>query len=258
MLEGHLLGEHQLTAQMAVFLQQGDLVAPLGGGDGGLHARRAAANDHHMLGLACLLRGDHFQKLLPAHGGVYRAGEGRSTVVVQTMEATDAGNDIVLPALIELVGPLGVGDQAPGHGHHVRLALGQGLLDEVRILESTQGENRNLDPGIGLDGGGEFGVAAVGEKLSGMGDIFSTVVKCAGGDMGDVDPVLEVLDHLDAVLHVIAPAIGPQLVAGNAVLDEQLAAHPLPDGIEDHVSKRMRFSRHWGPNSSSRLLMTGE
>ena len=64
----------------------------------------------------------------------------------------DTASDVVVAALSQLVGKLGVGDARPGHGHHVGVAFGDDLLRLGGVDDASDNEHRDsvgllLDPG---------------------------------------------------------------------------------------------------------------
>ena len=240
-LKGDLLREHQLAAKTIRFFKNRHVMSPLGRNDRRLHAGGAAADNTNLLG--CSGFGNQIlQLILPAHGGVHGAGKraGIRLGVLQTVEALDAGNDLVLLAVAGLFRHLGIGDGAAGHSNEVRAAGGQRFLHELGILEGAQRQNRlrhaQLFDAAGKPGilGGLVEDGRVHNGLSaGNGHV-------ARGDVGDVDAVAGHPQELGNVLrHELLVRIGiahrvRQLAAGDTILNEDLLSHPLPDGVQNH------------------------
>ncbi len=71
--------------------------------------------------------------------------------------AGNAGVDLVGPALARLAHEVAIGQQRPGHGHHVGIALGQQALGHFGRVDAVGGDQRDAhlphhalrDPGIG-------------------------------------------------------------------------------------------------------------
>jgi hypothetical protein len=61
-------------------------------------------------------------------------------------------DELVLAPLAHLVRELGVGDLRAGHRDHVRLARGEDLLGQRRVLDAADGEDRQADRGLDLRG----------------------------------------------------------------------------------------------------------
>ena len=226
-----LTGEYQLAAKLSCFFDQGHIVSTLSRYHGSLHAGGAAADDHNFFLFGGLVF-QHFQPVFPGSGGVDGAGKGGIPAVVQTVEAADAGDDLVLPTVEGFVRHMSIGNEASCHGHKVSAAGGDGFFHQVRMLEAAQSQYGNVDLAGLLDLPCQICIVACRQEVVGVHDVLRVGVEAAGGDVGNVDLVL---DHLQIFHTVIGgeAALG-QLAAGDAVLDQKLPTHSAPDGIQKH------------------------
>ena len=226
-----LVGVLQRAAQSVGRLEQRDLVAPLGRGDGGGHAAGAAAGDPD--GLDGLSLGLHVLEVdLVAGEGVHVAAELVGGMHLgQAVGAAQALVDLIELARADLLGPVGVGNEGAAHGHGVRLAGGNDLLRHFGGVDAADGGDGDLDAGL-LHRLGVLDVAAVGQVGVGMGDDGLRHTVEARGDVDHVDLVLHHLDEGDAL--VGGQAVLLHLVAADAVVDEEVGAAGLPDGVDDH------------------------
>ena len=240
-LEGNLLGEYQLPAQTVGLLKDGNIMAALCSNDCSLHAGGAAADDNDLLGGSGL--GDQIlQLVLAANGGVDRTckGLGGGLGILQAVEALDAGDDLVFLTVTCLLGHLGIGNGTTGHRHEVSAASSQGLLNELGILECTQSQHRLRNAQL-LNLPGKAGILSGLVEDGGMHDgLGAGDGHIAGRDMCDINAVAGHAQELSNVLRLqLLVGIGianlvSQLAAGDTVLDEDLVANSLADGVQDH------------------------
>ena len=231
-LELHILGELQGAAQVILLLEQGDLMAPVEGGDGGLHAGGAAADDGHPLDPG----GGGGEHLLPAglvaHQGVDGAAEQVLIAVgVVAAHALDAGYHVVGPAVDGLFDGLRVGDQLAGHGEEVALALGDGVLGGLQALQAAHCGDRLVDFARLFEGLGQPQVGMIAHVLAGMGPGHVLLGDHAAGGLDDVAVILEDGGDADALLQVDA-ALG-KLGGGHAHLKGHAAPGGLPAGVQN-------------------------
>ena len=102
-------------------LEQDHVVTALGGHSRCFHPRWASTDYQHLLP-----RGGRTEigpLLLVAGHGVVNAGDGQGKVLPPdtALDAGDAHPDVAYPALLGLVGEVGVGDQLSYHAHQVHL-----------------------------------------------------------------------------------------------------------------------------------------
>ena len=161
-------------------------------------------------------------------------------------DARGAGTDVVLSALVGLVGIVRVGEQPPADGHGIALAFGDELLAQ-RSIEFAHGDDRDGDhlldsrrqvdvhPLLEVDGGelldDGLGRLGVGELL---GDGDAAVGRVAiGHDVEVVGPGrFKPLGELLALRGGGAlgdPVLGPVQLDGQQVV----VTDPLPAGLED-------------------------
>lgn len=113
-LEGDVVCMTDGAAQLMLLLVDGDLMATVCQIQGCAHAAGAAADDGDLLAGACGLADiaiHHFKAKL----GVYGTYGGHDVVLAPAMAlvAAEAGDDIILAALVDLVTVVGVGDPCP-------------------------------------------------------------------------------------------------------------------------------------------------
>ena len=200
--------------------------------DRSLHARRAAADDDHLLGL---LLGGHQngEPRLSAHSGVDGAAKRCRAAVIQAVEALDAGDDLVLLALSGLVHQGCIRNGTTGHGNDIGFSGSQRGLNVLGLLISAQGQDRDMDLAGLLHILGKIGVVPGQQEVVGVHNVLGVRKEAACGDMGNVDLILHHLQERHTVIGSKA-VIAAQLGAGNAVLNQQLLPHPGANGIENH------------------------
>ena len=132
-------GEGQLAAQVALLLVERDAVPAQGRDTCGLHAGRAAAYDHDVLGVAV----ERGQGGAIGHGGregAHARGVDAAVLVEVALlvevevavQATVARANLVDLAFAQLVDVVGIGVERAGHVVEVDLTVLQSLLKEVR------------------------------------------------------------------------------------------------------------------------------
>ena len=141
-LARHALGDVELATDLTGRIEQRHLVPALGRHGGRRQTGRPGA-DHgdflHLgdrqviqLGLVAGPRVDQAGRQLAAEGMV-QAG----------LVAANAGIDFVGTPLRRLVDEIRVGEERPGHGNHVGIALGEDLLGHFRGVDPVGGDQRN-------------------------------------------------------------------------------------------------------------------
>ena len=129
------------ASQLPGFLQQNHLVSPLGCGNGRFHAAHTAAGNHHFF----LPGGGQYigALALPADQGVDGTPPGAGGGPLRHAgKAAQAADNLVLLSRHDLVGQEGVGQQRPGHLHHVRPAGGDDFLHLGRVIQGADGGHR--------------------------------------------------------------------------------------------------------------------
>ena len=210
-------------------------MAALSGGDCGIHTGHAAAHDDH-IALAKRLGGVAPAQLAltpGVDGAVPQGGNGTlAGVGSQRVEAgaAQAGGNGVLQTVAGLVDERGVGELLTAQSHEVALAGGDGLLHLIGAIEAADGHHGDVD--VLLDGLGQIQVAAVLVKHGAEGLGVDVILIDAGGDVDQIDMILDQLGELDAVFqrHAALDALG----AGHTVLDEEVIAADLLDAVADH------------------------
>ena len=241
-LVGVHIGEPEQTAQVTSGLGQNHLLAPVAGGDGGLHTGGAAAHDEDGLLLGGGSQGVGVEGQVGqgvdgavAHvEGQLLAGEGQIVVALlggagEALVAAQAAADLILMAALGLVGKLRVGQHLAAQDHEVHLALGNGLLAQLGGVDAAHGAHGQL--GVPLDDGGVVDVQAVGVEHGALGARLDGLLIDAAGHMdgGDVG-----LGHGDEFAGLLGgDAAGLVVGAVNAQLHQEVGAHRLPDGLQN-------------------------
>ena len=192
------------------------------------------------------------QVVLATGGGVGNAVERLlHEDVADAAVLVDARPDVADPAVGQLVGQVGVGEQLAAHGDEVGPPVGQHPLG-VLGLEATERDDRDVDPGPhgrrvlaqGPDGVGRVGVGGSGRDVgAGVGGDVHRVDARGQRELDGAQLVVErlavglvVLDGVDAdperVLGAQSGAHGPQHLAEQAgpVLDA--ATPPVATNVE--------------------------
>ena len=141
------------------------------------------------------------------------------------MEAAQAGPHLLRPAPAQLIGKVGVGDQAAGHFQHVGLAGSQDLFHLLRLPQSAHGGHGDAH-GL-LHRLGILHVAAVGLEHAGVGDghdLLHLMVAHAGVDQVHIG--FQLLCDGDALVDAVAPGVA--LAGADAHLDGEAGTHGLP------------------------------
>ena len=227
MLEGDVLVPQDGAAQLPALFAEKHLMAPLGGGDGGLHAAHAPAGHQHPL----LRRGRALEHALvfPPDQGVQGADAGLGLHPLrQAGEAAHAAQDLVGAVLDHLPGQLRVRQQSPAHGHHVRLPAFDDLLQHIRLVQGPDGRHGDAD--VLFDLRGEADVAAPVHIHGGVG-LVEAVLVGPGGDVEQVDLALHQLRQFDGLPEVVAA--GEALLGADAQLDGEVRPHGGADGVQN-------------------------
>ena len=209
----------QLPAQNVLGLEQRDLVAPLIGDQSRLHACRTAADHGHFFAPLRLGGIGPFQRVAQTDQGIDRANGPVAFVTAQT-------GDHVGPACVELLAVFRVADEGPGHGYHVRFALGNVGVDVVQVLEPAHRGADRVDP-PGLEGFGVFQTdGAVLRRAIGAGVGQGAVL---GPNLKDVHQLFlgAQLGIVQEVFHGVAS--GHVLLAGDLALDQKVRTAALAD-----------------------------
>ena len=209
-------------------------MAPAGGQQRRLHTGGAAADDGQLL--LALRRSDQtlhlvFQSPLRVDrtDGVPVAGTGHMALI-----APQAGHNVLVPALIGLVAPLGVGNIGPGRADEVGLTALDDLLAVIKILAAAHDVHIHIvdaripkslaDPGCGVQIR-DFPKIEVG----GLGRVDG-----AAADLEDIHLSGAQLGQFDLILHGSAALKQVVLPSGNGDLHEEFLAAGLFDGLADH------------------------
>ena len=145
--------------------------------------------------------------------------------------ALDAGHHVVGVAVDGLLEGVRVGDQLPGHGEEVALAGGDGVLGGLQALQATHGGDGLGDLAGLLEGLGHMDVGHGRPEAAGMDPGHPLGVVHAGGDLEDVQVILDQLADADTFFNVDTALL--KLGAGDADLDQKLLAHSGPDGVQN-------------------------
>ena len=151
--------------------------------------------------------------------------------------AVDAAQDLVLPAALHLLRPVGVGEQLAGHADQVGLALLQQRLGIGRVADLADGDDGHLEAlgvDIGLDRGRQMGVRQGRVQVAG----HAAVAGIAGIGIERlalaVHRILELAAHRQR--NVIDPALRHaqgytlRVLDRVAVLDRLFRQEPHADG----------------------------
>ena len=230
-LEGEVARHVEHTAQLPGGLEQGDLMTPLPSHQSGLHTGRAAAHHGNLL--------HPLHRLHQMGDGVLQPGGGVNGALevmavdggVVAAHALDAGGHVLPTARHALLDQQGISDEGPGHGDHVRLTGGQDLLCGVHGVNGPQGDDGHMELTGLLEGLRYADVGHGGPEAAGMDPGHPLGIVHTGGDLEDVQVVLDALTDADALLDVDAALL--ELGAGDADLDQQALAHLGPDGVQN-------------------------
>ncbi len=142
LLARHLPGDVELAADLRCSLIKGNIVSASGRGHRAAQTGRPRA--HHRDPLACGGGRDR-QFRLVARQRVHEAGRDLAgeDVVEAGLVAGDAGVDLVSAVLAGLAHEEGIGQQRPGHRHHVAIAFGQQPLGHLRRVDAVGGDKRD-------------------------------------------------------------------------------------------------------------------
>ena len=230
-LEGEVARIVEHAAQTIRLLKQRHLMATVCGHAGGLHARRAAADDGHLLtcagGLHQLLEAG-----LQSGGGVH----GTLEVVavhrgVVAAHALDAGGHVLGLALDALVDQLGICNEAPGHGHKVGLAVLDDLLGRLQRINGAQRHNGHMELAGLLKCLCHTDIGHRRPEAAGMHPCHPLGIVHARRHLKDIQMILNLLADADALFQINAALF--KLGAGDTDFDQQLLPYPGTDGIED-------------------------
>ncbi|MNR04055.1 hypothetical protein D3C85_1199830 [compost metagenome] len=136
-----------LPADEFLFLEQGHVVATLGGHAGGFHPGRTGADHHHLAFHAS----GFFDDVRQAHvftrsSSVLNAQHIQALILtVDAVVGTDALFDLVDLAHLDLGDQVRVGDVRAGHADHVDVTAFQDTRGLVRVLDVLRVQHRNLD-----------------------------------------------------------------------------------------------------------------
>ena len=224
LLEAHGRGGEEQTAQLVGLFKDDGLVSSLVQHQGALHTADAAADDGHFLGL---LGGDYLVAVV-LHGGGVQSAAGQVQRVIQLLlvgsalplgeveaavVAADAGLDLVLAALHDLVDPLVVDKVLTGYCHGIYGAGGYLFRSHHRV--HTAGADHGLV--------GEFlyvlyilQVAVVRHVLWGMSPVPGVVGAVVAVEH-IVSGVAQILDGPLGLLHVAAPLLKVRLIRHGAL-----------------------------------------
>ncbi len=225
-LAGDALGHVELATDLVVGIEQGDLVAALGGHRGASQAGRTCADHRHLfrrgsravdqLGLVCGTRIDQAAgQLVLEH--VVQAG----------LVAGDAGVDRLGAAGAGLVGPLRVGQQRARQRHHVGAAAGEDALGDVGHVDAVGRHQRHRY--MRLELGGDTGEGGARHRGGNGRD-----ARFVPADAGIDDRRASRLDGL-GLLHDLFPvaAVVNQIHQRQAVDDDEVRAAGLADAAHD-------------------------
>lgn len=153
-------------------------------------------------------------------------------VVVQAVEALNAGDDLVGSAGAGLVGEFRVSNEASGHGDNVGFAVSYDTVHLSGIVHAAKGEDGNVDIGVSLNGLSKISVGSIVNESGGVDDVHVHQVVAALRDMDHVYLVLDKLDYLDDFINV--KAVFGTLIARYTQVQQELFAHSGTDSIQDH------------------------
>ena len=144
--------------------------------------------------------------------------------MIQTSLVTaDAGVDLVGTILLRLQHQLSIGQERPGHGDHVGIAVRQDFLGDIRHVNPVGGHKRNAD--LALQARCYLGKCGPGHR-GGNGRNTGFVPTDTGVDNGGSG----FLDFLGQVNHFFpGAAVFNQVQHGQPVDDNKVLTHPLTD-----------------------------
>ena len=225
-LEGGCHRVQNVAADLLILFVEGHIVAPLEQPLHGLHPGGPAADDRRLL-----LPGGGGQNAFgifveAAPHGVDAAELGGVGAGHAEAGAAQAGHMLPFPALGILPGHIIVGMEATVEGHQIRLAGSDDLLGLCGILDGAHHADRQVGIGL-LDGLGEAHVdlllhGVVGHEPAHVIGFAVQVVE-AGGNMEDVDLILDIADELDGLLQM--HLVGGEFLGADAVLDDEVFSH---------------------------------
>jgi len=222
-----------LPADKGFFLEQGHVVATLGGDARSLHPRWPGADHHHL----ALGPGGFVDDVRHAH--VFTGGRGvldaqHIQALVLTVDAivgADALFDLVDLAHLDLGDQVRVGDVGAGHADHVHIAAFEDARGLVRVLDVLRMQHRGLDHF--LDPGRQMQ-----ERLRWIthvrDDVGQGVVGIATrADHTDKIEHAGVVVILGDLLHVlVGQAVRMELIAAQADADAEIRADFSPHRLE--------------------------
>jgi len=222
----------QRSAGLVVAFEHRDVMSALRGHPSGLHARRSAADHHHLFGAGRARCG---QRALLACAGVDRAVDRESLFHgVDAVFARDALANTVGATGGDLVRQVGVGEHRAPHRDEVGAPLGEDLLRALRIVDAADGDHRHVDDLLDGGGGADVERVTVGGGVDHAGH---QPVDHAAADMERVDSRGHQLRcHLGGFEH--RPTACDPFVAGDPKCDRQRVTDLGPDGgqrLEDHA-----------------------
>ena len=144
--------------------------------------------------------------------------------MIQTSLVTaDAGVDLVGTILLRLQHQLSIGQERPGHGDHVGIAVRQDFLGDIRHVNPVGGHQGNAD--LALQARCYLGKCGPGHR-GGNGRNTGFVPTDTGVDNGGSG----FLDFLGQVNHFFpGAAVFNQVQHGQPVDDNKVLTHPLTD-----------------------------
>jgi len=222
----------QRSAGLVVAFEHRDVMSALRGHPSGLHARRCAADHHHLFGAGRARCG---QRALLACAGVDRAVDRESLFHgVDAVFARDALANTVGATGGDLVRQVRVGEHRAPHRDEVGAPLGEDLLRALRIVDAADGDHRHVDDLLDGGGGADVERVTVGGGVDHAGH---QPVDHAAADMERVDSRGHQLRcHLGGFEH--RPTACDPFVAGDPKCDRQRVTDLGPDGgqrLEDHA-----------------------
>ena len=228
LLEGHHAGVDEQTAQLVRLFVEGDGMAALDQRLGGHHAGGAAADDHNILTLGL---GQLLDLSGNAAAGIDGAAHGGAVGVgVAAQVAAGAGAHFGALTGQRLVDDVAVSHEALGHGHDVRLAGGDDVLGLLQRGDHAHDSHGDMQVLFHLGG-----IVHV-QRFVGLAEIGGDRV--AGGEMedgalGDVHDVHILLRQFHEGQRLLKfQTAGNALGGRDAQLDDHVAAHGLPNGLQ--------------------------
>jgi len=225
-----------LAAEPVLALHEHDTVAALRQRLGRLHAGRAAAGDEEAP--RRVRRRRRSEAPLPPRRGVDGAADRQALEHAgdAALVAADAVVDLVLAIFADLVRKLGIGDLRPRHRDHVRLARGDDLLRQRRVLDPSDREDRQVAHRR-LDGRSEIDEVAV--RRVGRLDGHEDVVVAGRCHVDVVDPAvgLEVPGDAHGVLDV--QPTGDEVAQADAYTDDEVRPDASAD-LLDHLARETK------------------